>query len=285
MGIIWERANEALDVNPPAGDSHLNVNGSNWLWAVTAVYLVSFFVFFALSIRPRYGERIFHYLFATALLVGAIVYYAQASDLAWRVISQSNNILTNGPTRQVFWAKYVHWAVAFPVVIIVLGLLSGVSWASILYNVVLAWIWVVTYLVSALTTTNYKWGFFAFGTLAWLVLAFGTFTDGRSSANRVGVSRDFIFIAAWLNTLWLLYVIAFAISDGSNRIGVVGMFVWFGILDILLIPGTAFVTVVLSKRWDYGRLNLQFTQSGRVHSDGLTNKHHPATATSGVGHP
>lgn len=97
-------------------------------------------VFFALSLRPRHGERIFHYLFIIALLVGSIAYLAQASDLAWRVVAQ-NNMLTDGHTRQIFWAKYVNWVVAFPVAIIVLGLLSTVSWASIVYNVALSWIW------------------------------------------------------------------------------------------------------------------------------------------------
>jgi bacteriorhodopsin len=34
--------NDALNVNPPAGDEQLSVDGSNWLWAVTAVYALSF---------------------------------------------------------------------------------------------------------------------------------------------------------------------------------------------------------------------------------------------------
>ena len=43
MGLIVDRSgNEALDINPPAGDQYLSVNGSDWLWAVTAVYAFSF---------------------------------------------------------------------------------------------------------------------------------------------------------------------------------------------------------------------------------------------------
>ena len=42
MGLILVRDNDALDVNPPAGEAHLAVHGSDWLWAVTAVYVVSF---------------------------------------------------------------------------------------------------------------------------------------------------------------------------------------------------------------------------------------------------
>lgn len=265
---LLRRDNDALEVHPPAGDQYLTTNGSNWLWAVTAVMLVSFLAFFVLSLRPRHGERIFHYLFAIALLTGTIVYFAQASDLAWRVVQQAQS--SRGLTRQIFWAKYVLWVVAFPAIIIALGLLSTASWASIVYNVFLAWIWIISYLVAAFTTSNYKWGFFAFGTLAWLVLAVGTFTDGRASATRSGVGRDYLMLSGWANFLWLNYVIAWGISDGGNVIGVTPMFIYFGILDFLLIPIIAFATITMARKWDYGRLNLHFTQYGRVRRDDAT---------------
>ena len=41
MDTLLARDNDALNVHPPAGDQQLNVNGSNWLWAVMAVFLVS----------------------------------------------------------------------------------------------------------------------------------------------------------------------------------------------------------------------------------------------------
>lgn len=85
------------------------------------------------------GERIFHYLFTFALLVGSVAYYAMASDLAWDVINQVDQP-QNGD-RQIFFAKYVYWVVSFPIVTVALGLISGVSWASIIYNVTLAWTW------------------------------------------------------------------------------------------------------------------------------------------------
>lgn len=274
------RDNDALYVHPPQGAHHLTTNGSNWLWAVTALMLLAYLVFFVLSMRPRHGERIFHYVFASALIVGALVYYAQASDLGWRVIGQAHNA-TSYPTRQVFYAKYIYWVVAFPAAVIALGLLSTVSWASIAYNVFLTWVWVISYLVSAFTPTRYKWGFFAIGTLAWLVLAFGTFTDGRKAAVRSGVGRDFTMLAGWANLLWLNYVIAFAVSDGGNRLGITQMFIYFGILDVLFIPVMAIVTLVLSRRWDYGRLNLHFTQYGRVRHEGgvFPEKREHTTAT------
>ncbi|KAI1471603.1 family A G protein-coupled receptor-like protein [Daldinia caldariorum] len=268
MAIIFRRVNEALDINTPAGDEELSVNGSDWLWAATAIYLVSFIILYATSFVARSGEKIFHYLFTIALLVGSISYYAIASDLAYVVIPVVNHRPGDPWTRQIFWAEYVNWVVSFPVVTIALGLLSGVSWATILYNVALAWTWVVSYLVAAFTASNYKWGFYAFGTVAWLLLAFSTLFHGTTSARRVNVAGDHSLLAGWVNFLWLLYPIAWGLSDGGNRIGVTPAYIFFGLLDVLLVPVLSFAFVILSRKWDYNTLNLAFTRYGRVHQGG-----------------
>jgi bacteriorhodopsin len=42
MSLI-SRANDVLQVNPVTGvDETFSVHGSDWLWAVTAIYIVSF---------------------------------------------------------------------------------------------------------------------------------------------------------------------------------------------------------------------------------------------------
>ncbi|KAJ0139916.1 Uncharacterized protein HZ326_17179 [Fusarium oxysporum f. sp. albedinis] len=263
--VIFAR-NDALDVNPQSGDARLSDAGSDWLWAVTAIYIVSFLAYFALSFKPRNNERIFHYLFTIALFVGAIAYFSIASGIAYSVIPTQRN-LGRALSYQIYFAKYINWVVAFPIIILALGLMSGVSWATILFNIFLAWICrIISYLCSAYTTTSYKWGFFGFGTFAYLMLAFQTLHPGRTSAARLGLSRDYLMLAGWVNLLWMLYPIAYGISDGGNVVGVTGSFIFFGILDVLLIPGLAFAFMFLSKRWDYGALNLHFTQYGRVNA-------------------
>ncbi|KAL5617300.1 hypothetical protein ACKRZS_000261 [Fusarium odoratissimum] len=262
--VIFAR-NDALDVNPQSGDARLSDAGSDWLWAVTAIYIVSFLAYFALSFKPRNNERIFHYLFTIALFVGAIAYFSIASGIAYSVVPTQRN-LGRALSYQIYFAKYINWVVAFPIIILALGLMSGVSWATILFNIFLAWIWIISYLCSAYTTTSYKWGFFGFGTFAYLMLAFQTLHPGRTSAARLGLSRDYLMLAGWVNLLWMLYPIAYGISDGGNVVGVTGSFIFFGILDVLLIPGLAFAFMFLSKRWDYGALNLHFTQYGRVNA-------------------
>ncbi|KAK7427554.1 hypothetical protein QQZ08_005997 [Neonectria magnoliae] len=282
MAVMIYARNKALDTNPPAGDSHLTRGGSDWLWAVTAIYTLSFLVYYVLSLRPRHGEKIFHYLFTIGLLVGAIAYFAMASDLAWSVIATSLH-RGDAASYQIFFAKYVNWVVAFPVVIIALGLVSGVSWTTIFFNIALAWTWILTYLFSAYTATSYKWGFYAFGTVAWLLLAVQTLWTGLSSATRVDLRGDYVVLAGCLNLLWLLYPIAFGVSDGGNVISVTKSFIFFGILDVLMLPGLAFVFLFLSRKWDYGHLNLHFTQYGRVAGrNGVFPEKVPAAAGTNV---
>jgi len=263
MSVLFERSNKALQTNPPGGASHLTRGGSDWLWALCAVFTLCFLVYYALSFKARHGERIFHYIFTIALFVGAITYFAMASDLGWSVIATANH-RGRAASYQIFFAKYIYWVVAWPAILIALGLISGVSWATIFFNVFLAWSWIISYLCGAYTATNYKWGFFAYGTVLWLLLAAQTMWHGRTSATRINSHRDYGMLAGWLNLLWLLYPIAWAVSDGGNVISVTKMFIFFGILDLLMLPIIAFAFLFLARKWDYNNMNLHFTQYGRV---------------------
>ncbi|KAI0011732.1 family A G protein-coupled receptor-like protein [Xylariaceae sp. FL0662B] len=264
MGIAWSRANDALTLHPPLADENLTTNGSNWLWAVTAIYIVSFLTVFAFSFFARAGEKVFHYLFTVALFAGSVSYYTIASGLGSLPLPVVNQKPIPEWTRQTFYPEYINWVVSFAILVIALGLLSGISWTTIVFHVILAWVWVLTYLLTVITSTNYRWGYYAFGTLAWAILAFQTLHFGLESARRVEVSRDYILLAGWINFLWLIYPIAVGVSDGSNTIGVTPGYIFFGILDILVVPVVAFAFLIFSRSWDYGKLNLAFTQYGRV---------------------
>jgi bacteriorhodopsin len=282
---LLTRSNDALGVNPPVGNRHLTTHGSDWLWAVCAIYTFSFLVVVGLTLVARQGERIFHYLFTISLFTGAIAYFAMASDLGAVAIHISDNLSSPG-FREIFYARYINWyaslssssCIEFPMLnidclprfvgwtplIIALGLISGVSWATIAFNVALSWTWVASWLSGSMTATNYKWGFFAYGTFAYFLLAASFLHTGLLTAKRLGIQRHYVMLAGWTVFLWLLYPIAYGLDDGGNKITVTDGFVFFGILDVLLVPALAFGIIVLSSRWDYRSLNLYFTQYGRV---------------------
>jgi bacteriorhodopsin len=112
MGLIL-RHNGALNANPPVGTaSHLVVHGSDWLWAVDAVYATTLIVVIGLTYFARQGEKIFHYLFTISLLVGAIAYFTVASDLGSVAVAVSDNLGSHPGTREIFYAKYINWYIS-----------------------------------------------------------------------------------------------------------------------------------------------------------------------------
>ncbi|TVY80831.1 Protein FDD123 [Lachnellula suecica] len=265
MSFLNQRSNDALNINPPAGDHHLTTHGSDWLWAVTALYLLFLLVVVGHSYVARSGERIFHYLFTISLFVGTVAYFTMASDLGSTPINTSTG---DAGTRQIFYARYINWFVGWTPIIIAVGLISGVSWATIIYNIALSWVWVASWLSGALVATHYKWGFFAFGTLAYFLLSASLLHVGSVTAKRLEISRSYLLLSSWLAFIWLLYAIAWGVDDGGNTISVTSGFIFFGILDLLTVPVVAFAVLFLSRKWDYRSLNLYFTQYGRVPQGG-----------------
>jgi hypothetical protein len=59
----------------------------------------------------------------------------------------------------------------------------------------------MSYLVSGYTTTGYTWGFFAFATFGWVVLAMSTINESREAAAWLGFERGYLVLAGWLNLL------------------------------------------------------------------------------------
>ncbi|PYH93869.1 family A G protein-coupled receptor-like protein, partial [Aspergillus ellipticus CBS 707.79] len=238
---ILSRANDALSTNPPTVVIEtLSHHGSDFLWAVTAIYILAFLILLTLCFTAPETNRVFHYLYTISLLVGATTYYAQASSLGWTAVPH-----TQTHPHQLFYARYINWTISFPSLALALGLLSGVSWTTIICNIALTWLWILAYLAAAFTASSYKWGFFAFGTLAYLILAMSTLNESREAAAKMGVKRDYVLLATWANVLWLCYPVAFAVSDSADVLGVTAGAVFFGVLDVLLMPVLGLGFVVL----------------------------------------
>ncbi|KAI0550125.1 hypothetical protein F4679DRAFT_220507 [Xylaria curta] len=248
---LYLRGNDALSINPSTGVSEaFSVGGSDWLWAVTGVYLVAFFGVLVPCFTSRESDRVFHYLYTLTVLVGAIAYYTQASNLGWSAVE----------SRQVFFVRYVNWVVAFPSAALGLGMLSGVSWTTIITNIVCSWIWVLTYIAAAYTTSVYKWGFYAFGTFTYFILALSTLNESREAAKRIGIARDYMILSGWVNLIWLLYPVAFALIDGAGILSVTSGSIFVGILDILMMPLWSASFIFMSRNWDYKKLQLNFSE-------------------------
>ncbi|KAF4635797.1 hypothetical protein G7Y89_g2313 [Cudoniella acicularis] len=265
---ILARANDALNINPPIGDHQLTVHGSDWLWTVTAIYAFTLVGVVISAYFARSGEKIFHYLFTISLFAGTIAYFTVASDLGSVAVQVADNATTSPDTREIFYARYINWFTSWPPLLIAIGLLSGVSWTTTVYNISLLWIWVVTWLSSSLVTTTYKWGFFTFGLISYLLLAISLLHTGLTTSSRLAAPHHAhnFFLTSYLTFVWMIYSIAFGVDDGGNKISVTHGWIFFGILDVFTGPFFIAAFLVLARKWDLRVLGLYFTQYGRVAS-------------------
>jgi len=294
--VILERGNDALNVNRPNADRNLSVHGSDWLWAVTALMGLTFLSWLTWTLSRNkqpppasrntrndnhdgphdgnhrlpaaYGstlrlERVFHYLFTIAAFIGFISYFTMASDLGNTPVRQYMNHGSNPQlTRQIFYVRYIYWFVAWPLLLTANLLLSGVSWATILFAVGLQEIWVISWLTGALITTSYKWGYFAFGLFAYLILAYLMLAWGIEHARLIRTSKEYTLLAGLLVLVWVAFPISWGLSEGSNRLSITGEMIFYGILDLIAVP--LYGTLFLISAQRFGPALFHFTQTGRV---------------------
>lgn len=165
--------NQALAINSAVG-SHANTaltsHGSDWYFTVTAVMAVSALLFTGAAVKKPLSHRVFHQTSALFCFVGAIGYFSMASGLGQVPIHaeftrpDSSYTFAAG-TREIFYARYVDWAVSLPLVILALMMSSGVPLSTTLTTMMAAEIFNVCLLIGALTQTTYKWGYVSSSTI------------------------------------------------------------------------------------------------------------------------
>jgi bacteriorhodopsin len=303
---ILERGNDALKINRPDANRHLTTNGSNWLWAVTAVFALALLGWLAwtlmrykaktgahnskhgdnidpqsgvqrtaVAVTRLYRERIFHYIWSLAAFIGFISYFTMAANLGNTPVRQySHKDGNESQTRSIFYVRYIYWFLAWPLIVTANLLVSGVSWATIFFAVSLQEIWVVSWLCGALVESSYKWGYFVFGLFAYFVLAYVMMVWGREHATRINTGKDYTMLAGILVLAWMAFPIAWGLSEGSNKLSVTGEMIFYGILDLIAVPIYGTLFLIYSK--PFAPNLFHFTQVGRVsgveHYDGLTHQ-------------
>lgn len=234
--------NQALSTNYGIGgtpDISITNHGSDWYWAVCAVMTVATLVFLGLSFtRPR-SHRIFHYITALITLVASIAYFSMGANLGQTAIQTEFNPRNLGAgTREIFYVRYIDWFVTTPLLLLDLLLTCGMPWPTIMVTIIADEVMIVTGLVGALTRSSYKWGYFCFGMIALLIVAWNLAFVGLKHARALGpaVSRVYTTCGVLTLFLWFLYPIAWAICEGANIIHPDSEAVFYGILDILAKP-------------------------------------------------
>jgi bacteriorhodopsin len=102
-------------------------------------------------------------------------------------------------------------------------------------------------------------GYYTFWLFAWLLIGYSLLWTPRRYASALGsdIKRVHTTTAGWLWFLWMLYPICWGVSEGGNVIAPNSEFIFYGILDCLLIPCTSAFFLLLHRDVDPARLGLR----------------------------
>ncbi|BGO88688.1 hypothetical protein NBRC10512v2_000633 [Rhodotorula toruloides] len=259
-------------------DIDITTHGSDWLWAVFSVMLLS-----AIGIlvwghvaRPL-GERAFHELAAALCFTASIAYFAMASDLGDVPIvvefirggSLGQNWVQVGvenPTRAIWYARYIDWTITTPMLLLELLLCTGLPLSQVFSVIFADLLMIETGLIGALVASRYKWGFYAFGCAAQLYIWWMLLVPGRRSAQHIGsdFAKSYTMSNIFLTTVWLVYPVIWGVADGGNVITPDSEMIAYGVLDLLAKPVFSVIHLMSLSKLDYARLGMS---SGKV-SDG-----------------
>lgn len=235
--------NDAVRINAPDGvDLALTSHGSNWLWAAFSLFSLAIVVYFIASIFLKSPSRRFFLKLSTLqLLFIAVSYFTMASNLgSTGVQAEFNHVTTDTQettpgVRQVFYARYIGWFLAFPAVTFGFSALFRVSWAATMTTILSQTVIVISLLIGAVISTSYKWGYYVFGLAGYVLFAFQVIVEFFPAAS---VSGSWYKIGAYVILsvallLQLLYFVAWALAEGGNVIEVDSEAVFYGVLDVL----------------------------------------------------
>ncbi|KAM7195898.1 hypothetical protein V8F20_007263, partial [Naviculisporaceae sp. PSN 640] len=250
--------NQAISTNSGVfrhANLEITSHGSDWLFAVCAIMGASSLIFLiqGLVTQPL-NKRYIHYLLAGATFISCISYFTMASNLGqvpiiaeWRrgwFNTNNNNFFPAGTTvtgtREIFYVRYIDWFVTTPLLLLALFLTARLALPAILCTILPLWVFVICFLAGSLIQTRYKWGFFTFGTSALLFVLWQILWDVRrhvlATMNIIGggpVYKTYLSAAAMLVIPWLLYPVAWGLSEGGNVIHPDSEAIFYGILDII----------------------------------------------------
>ena len=230
---------------------------------------VSTVAFMALAVKKDRSQRLFHYITAAITLVASIAYFSMGANLGWTAIQVEfprSDPKVSGLMRQIFYVRYIDWFVTTPLLLLDLLLTCGLPTPTIVYTILMNEIMVVTGLIGALVKSNYKWGYFVFGCVAFFFVAYTVVFEGRAHARALGndILKVYTLCGVWTIGLWFLYPIAWGLCEGANVIPSDSEAVWYGVLDILAKPVFGALLLWGHRNIDLARLGLHIKDTANT---------------------
>jgi len=235
-----------------------HATGERTLWVVFGLMALSAGVFAVMSWNVPTSKRVYHVTTTLITIISALAYFAmasgQSSSLVCHAVRDHNKHVPDtfhDECRQVFWGRYVDWALTSPLVLLNLSLLAGLDGAHTLMAIVADVIMVLGGVFAAYgdESTAQVWGWFIISCLGYLFVVWHVGVQGAKMVQSKGVrvSRLWGTLAVYSLTLWLAYPIVWAIATLGKRTTVDTEILIFAVLDLLVKPVFGFWLLVSNR--------------------------------------
>lgn len=241
--------NDAVQINKANVGIGITDHGSDWYWTCFSIFglmaLVhaGLYVVFHRGSTEKKNRAILHVSPLAASAVLAYTYYTLASNLGWTGIkTEFNHIEIGDDTRQIFYARYIGWFLAFPCLLysfelnsMAQNVLTSGDYLQIFHTLFLqvcsTEVFVLGLLIGALVHTTYKWGYWVFGISAQLFML-TIFTYHQFTT--VSTSLITKLLVPFFGVCFILYPVNWGLSEGGNVIQPDSEGVFYGVLDLML---------------------------------------------------
>jgi len=210
--------------------------------------------------RVPVQKRLFHVITTFVALFATISYFALATGDGTSFTHPHHHgshkhdheihDVSEHAARQVFWARYIEWALTTPLILLDLSFLAGLDGANILVTIVADLVTVFTGLFAAYAETkSQKWGYYTFAIIAYLVVVYQIVVPGRRAAKAKDskTSQLFVNIAGFTVVVWTLYPIVFGLAGAGRVWSVNAEVIAYFVLDVFAIPVFGFWLLLASK--------------------------------------
>jgi len=224
-----------------------SADGHRTLWVMFGIMVASSGVFALSSWNVPISRRVYYVITTLMTIIAALSYFAQASGHATSfscvtVRDHHEHVpdTFHESCRQIYWSRYVDWALTTPLLILDLSLLAGIDGGHTLMAIVANVIMVLSGLFSSFgaTGTAQKWGWYTIACVSYLFVVWHVALHGTRmvSAKGAGVRKLFSSLGLFTFILWTAYPIVWGFADGARKTTVDTEIMTYAVLDALAKP-------------------------------------------------
>ncbi|KIJ57165.1 hypothetical protein M422DRAFT_149760, partial [Sphaerobolus stellatus SS14] len=220
--------------------SHIGPSGKAALWIGFVIFAASNLIIATFGVRYDRRHRVFYYTNMLITGVGAMSYFAMSTDTGFSFIDMGFRNVQGRNTllwRQVFWARYIDWALTSPLILLNMSLLVGLPWVDTVSLMLADLTMVISGIFAGLRRGENaaKWAWYAFACILLLYILGKLWWDGRQCAKLQNHATRDLYTNLYVLTVfvWIMYPVVFALGDNAALISPNAEAIAYTVLDVM----------------------------------------------------